>query len=186
MHGVALEGASDHGVSEAIYLRDPDGNGIELYRDRPGKRMAARSGRFSIQMHTRPLICRRCSRLKVFRSASRCGGSGSAIVNVVPVASADSTVNRPPNVSSVTPRALATLAPAPRPRTTSSRSLPFCSSRTRHGRRRLTGRFPPRCGPGSSSTSNSAFGSLAQIARLECRGKLEVDGPIPQDPALER
>jgi catechol 2,3-dioxygenase len=32
--GVPLEGASDHGVSEAIYLRDPDGNGIELYRDR--------------------------------------------------------------------------------------------------------------------------------------------------------
>lgn len=32
---VALEGASDHGVSEAIYLRDPDGHGIELYRDRP-------------------------------------------------------------------------------------------------------------------------------------------------------
>ncbi|MEH7829770.1 VOC family protein [Gemmobacter denitrificans] len=30
-----LEGASDHGVSEAIYLRDPDGNGVELYRDRP-------------------------------------------------------------------------------------------------------------------------------------------------------
>ena len=34
-HGVPLEGASDHGVSEAIYLRDPDGNGVELYRDRP-------------------------------------------------------------------------------------------------------------------------------------------------------
>jgi catechol 2,3-dioxygenase len=33
--GVSLEGASDHGVSEAIYLRDPDGNGLELYRDRP-------------------------------------------------------------------------------------------------------------------------------------------------------
>ena len=33
--GVALEGASDHGVSEALYLRDPDGNGIELYWDRP-------------------------------------------------------------------------------------------------------------------------------------------------------
>lgn len=33
--GVALDGASDHGVSEAVYLRDPDGNGIELYRDRP-------------------------------------------------------------------------------------------------------------------------------------------------------
>jgi catechol 2,3-dioxygenase len=33
--GVPLEGASDHGVSEAIYLRDFDGNGVELYRDRP-------------------------------------------------------------------------------------------------------------------------------------------------------
>lgn len=33
--GWPLEGASDHGVSEAIYLRDPDGNGVELYRDRP-------------------------------------------------------------------------------------------------------------------------------------------------------
>lgn len=32
---IRLDGASDHGVSEAIYLRDPDGNGIELYRDRP-------------------------------------------------------------------------------------------------------------------------------------------------------
>lgn len=34
-HSVPLDGASDHGVSEALYLRDPDGNGIELYRDRP-------------------------------------------------------------------------------------------------------------------------------------------------------
>jgi catechol 2,3-dioxygenase len=33
--GVPLDGAADHGVSEAIYLRDPDGNGLELYRDRP-------------------------------------------------------------------------------------------------------------------------------------------------------
>ena len=33
--GVPLEGAADHGVSEALYLRDPDGNGVELYRDRP-------------------------------------------------------------------------------------------------------------------------------------------------------
>jgi catechol 2,3-dioxygenase len=32
---IPLEGASDHGVSEALYLRDPDGNGVELYRDRP-------------------------------------------------------------------------------------------------------------------------------------------------------
>ena len=33
--GVRLDGASDHGVSEALYLHDPDGNGVELYRDRP-------------------------------------------------------------------------------------------------------------------------------------------------------
>jgi catechol 2,3-dioxygenase len=33
--GVPVDGASDHGVSEAIYLRDPDENGVELYRDRP-------------------------------------------------------------------------------------------------------------------------------------------------------
>ena len=33
--GVPLQGAADHGVSEALYLADPDGNGIELYRDRP-------------------------------------------------------------------------------------------------------------------------------------------------------
>jgi catechol 2,3-dioxygenase len=32
---IPLEGASDHGVSEALYLRDPDENGVELYRDRP-------------------------------------------------------------------------------------------------------------------------------------------------------
>jgi catechol 2,3-dioxygenase len=34
-YGWPLDGAADHGVSEAIYLRDPDGNGIELYVDRP-------------------------------------------------------------------------------------------------------------------------------------------------------
>lgn len=33
--GVELDGAADHGVSEALYLRDPDSNGVELYRDRP-------------------------------------------------------------------------------------------------------------------------------------------------------
>ena len=32
---IPLDGASDHGVSEALYLRDPDGNGVELYWDRP-------------------------------------------------------------------------------------------------------------------------------------------------------
>jgi catechol 2,3-dioxygenase len=33
--GIPLEGAADHGVSQALYLRDPDGNGVELYWDRP-------------------------------------------------------------------------------------------------------------------------------------------------------
>ena len=33
--GIPLDGAADHGVSEALYLRDPDRNGVELYRDRP-------------------------------------------------------------------------------------------------------------------------------------------------------
>lgn len=33
--GIALEGAADHGVSEALYMRDPDDNGVELYWDRP-------------------------------------------------------------------------------------------------------------------------------------------------------
>lgn len=33
--GIPIDGAADHGVSEAIYLTDPDGNGVELYRDRP-------------------------------------------------------------------------------------------------------------------------------------------------------
>jgi catechol 2,3-dioxygenase len=33
--GIPIDGAADHGVSEAVYLRDPDDNGVELYRDRP-------------------------------------------------------------------------------------------------------------------------------------------------------
>lgn len=36
--GIKLDGAADHGVSEALYLRDPDGNGVELYWDRPKER----------------------------------------------------------------------------------------------------------------------------------------------------
>jgi len=52
--GIPLEGASDHGVSEAVYLRDPDGNGIELYRDRPESEWP-RGSDGSIRMHTRPL-----------------------------------------------------------------------------------------------------------------------------------
>ena len=52
--GVRLEGASDHGVSEAIYLRDPDGNGIELYCDRP-RDAWPRDENGDLQMYTRPL-----------------------------------------------------------------------------------------------------------------------------------
>jgi catechol 2,3-dioxygenase len=52
--GVPLDGASDHGVSEALYLRDPDGNGVELYRDRPRDEWPrTRSG--ELAMGTRPL-----------------------------------------------------------------------------------------------------------------------------------
>ena len=52
--GIVLEGAADHGVSEAIYLRDPDGNGVELYRDRPESEWP-RAPDGSLVMHTRPL-----------------------------------------------------------------------------------------------------------------------------------
>ena len=53
-HGVPLEGASDHGVSEAIYVRDPDGNGVELYWDRPETEWP-RSPDGALTMHTQPL-----------------------------------------------------------------------------------------------------------------------------------
>jgi len=52
--GIPLEGASDHGVSEALYLRDPDGNGVELYWDRP-KEQWPRSSEGGINMTTNPL-----------------------------------------------------------------------------------------------------------------------------------
>ena len=51
---VPLEGASDHGVSEALYLRDPDDNGVELYWDRPRGEWP-RSGNGTVAMYTRPL-----------------------------------------------------------------------------------------------------------------------------------
>jgi catechol 2,3-dioxygenase len=52
--GIELEGASDHGVSEAIYLRDPDGNGVELYWDRPNENWP-RSANGEVAMFTRAL-----------------------------------------------------------------------------------------------------------------------------------
>lgn len=52
--GLSLDGASDHGVSQALYLRDPDQNGIELYWDRP-KDEWPRSPDGALAMTTRPL-----------------------------------------------------------------------------------------------------------------------------------
>src|SRR5213593_5143476 len=52
--GIPLDGASDHGVSEALYLRDPDQNGLELYRDRPQEQWP-RAADGSLAMDTRPL-----------------------------------------------------------------------------------------------------------------------------------
>jgi catechol 2,3-dioxygenase len=52
--GIRLDGASDHGVSEALYLRDPDQNGIELYWDRT-KEEWPRTADGALAMVTRPL-----------------------------------------------------------------------------------------------------------------------------------
>jgi catechol 2,3-dioxygenase len=51
---IPLEGASDHGVSEALYLRDPDDNGVELYCDRPRAEWP-RTLEGGLAMFTRPL-----------------------------------------------------------------------------------------------------------------------------------
>jgi catechol 2,3-dioxygenase len=50
-----LEGASDHGVSEALYLADPDGNGVELYWDRPREQWPRPAEGEGVQMGTSPL-----------------------------------------------------------------------------------------------------------------------------------
>lgn len=52
--GIPLDGAADHGVSEALYLRDPDGNGVELYWDRP-KSAWPTSATGDLEMVTHPL-----------------------------------------------------------------------------------------------------------------------------------
>ncbi len=55
--GIPLEGAADHGVSEALYLRDPDGNGVELYWDRPQEQWP-RDNEGGINLYTHPLDLR--------------------------------------------------------------------------------------------------------------------------------
>jgi catechol 2,3-dioxygenase len=52
--GIELDGAADHGVSESLYLRDPDDNGVELYCDRPREDWP-RKADGSLAMYTRPL-----------------------------------------------------------------------------------------------------------------------------------
>lgn len=49
-----MTGASDHGVSEALYLNDPDGNGVELYWDRPKELWPKKEDR-TLEMYTKPL-----------------------------------------------------------------------------------------------------------------------------------
>jgi catechol 2,3-dioxygenase len=54
---IPLDGAADHGVSEALYLRDPDENGVELYRDRPQSEWP-RDQKGDLAMYTRHLDVR--------------------------------------------------------------------------------------------------------------------------------
>ena len=53
-HNISLEGASDHGVSEALYTRDPDNNGVELYWDRP-QRLWPKDEEGNLKMYTKDL-----------------------------------------------------------------------------------------------------------------------------------
>jgi catechol 2,3-dioxygenase len=56
-NNISLDGASDHGVSEALYLQDPDRNGVELYYDRPESQWP-RDAAGNLTMHTYPLDLR--------------------------------------------------------------------------------------------------------------------------------
>jgi catechol 2,3-dioxygenase len=56
--GISIDGATDHGVSEAIYLRDPDDNGVELYRDRPKDEWPRPQDGNGVAMYNAPLDLR--------------------------------------------------------------------------------------------------------------------------------
>jgi catechol 2,3-dioxygenase len=77
--GVRLDGASDHGVSEALYLRDPDGNGIELYWDRPREEWP-RAADGTLRMMTEPLD------LPALLAAADAAAAGSAAADLPPMA----------------------------------------------------------------------------------------------------
>ena len=77
--GIQLDGAADHGVSEALYLRDPDGNGVELYWDRPRKAWP-KDEKDALNMFTRPLDLQG---LLVEAESAGAAGSGSTDGEVV-------------------------------------------------------------------------------------------------------
>jgi len=84
---VPVDGASDHGVSEAIYLRDPDGNGIELYRDRPRDEWP-RAADGSLMMVSEPLDLKALLRDAApprMPSASSTGADGSLSIPLTDV-----------------------------------------------------------------------------------------------------
>jgi catechol 2,3-dioxygenase len=76
--GARLQGAADHGVSEALYLADPDGNGLELYVDRPREAWPAGSGGSRVGMFTAPLDLR--ALLETVRGQERRPRSGTGLV----------------------------------------------------------------------------------------------------------
>ncbi len=76
--GIPLEGASDHRVSQALYLSDPDGNGIEIYADRPRQAWELRLG--EVWMTTEPLDIRRL--LQVARQPWRGMPEGTRVGHV--------------------------------------------------------------------------------------------------------
>ena len=72
---IPLDGAADHGVSEALYLRDPDQNGVELYWDRP-KELWPRTENGDLAMYTRPLDVRALLREAPARIEVQAPGTG--------------------------------------------------------------------------------------------------------------
>jgi len=57
---IPIQGAADHGVSESIYLNDPDENGVELYCDRPKEKWPLSGGRQAANVHAAALTCTHC------------------------------------------------------------------------------------------------------------------------------
>ena len=74
--GISLDGAADHGVSQALYLRDPDGNGVELYWDRPQEEWP-KDAQDGLAMYTRGLD------LRSLLNEARGAASGAANDQVV-------------------------------------------------------------------------------------------------------